>query len=291
MIVSETILHALLAFFVFAFGACVGSFLNVVAYRLPLGLSVVKPSSHCPNCKTRIPAYALIPVLGYFLVRGRCQKCRVSISPVYPITEFVTGILTTVVVFHHLPPARLAALLVPELGGDAGTLVLAGALRYETLVPLFSSLWLLYTAVPLTIIDLRFRILPDLITLPGTLVGFALSAFNPEMGWSASLIGILTGAGTLYIVARSYEILRKREGLGYGDVKYLGLIGSIVGWQGVTWTIALASLSGALVGIGVGVATKKGLSASIPFGPFLAAGALIVNLYGRELQIFLYGSG
>ena len=287
MLVDETTLARVVGLFLFLFGASIGSFLNVVAYRLPLGISVMFPGSHCPGCKTPVPAYGLVPVLGYFLVRGRCVACKSRISFVYPLVEIVVGLGTVFLFFHFLTAEQFLSNLT---GTHWGSAPLLGRLRYQNYLSFFSVLWLFYTAVPLVVIDLRYKLLLDVITLPGTLIAFVLAGFNPHMGWGQSFWGIVVGAGGLYAVAKGYELLRKREGLGMGDVKYLALIGATVGWQGVIWVVALSSLLGAVVGIVYGLVRREGLAVAIPFGPFLAAGALAVALYGRELEALLYGS-
>ena len=287
MLVDESTLTLVVGLFVFLFGACIGSFLNVVAYRLPLEISVMFPGSHCTSCKTPVPAYGLIPVLGYFLVRGRCVACKSRISAVYPLVEILVGLGTVFLFFHFLTAEQL---LYNLTGSSLDSGPALGRLRYQNYLAFFSSLWLFYTAVPLVIIDLRYRLLLDVITLPGTLVAFVLASLNPNMGWAQSLLGIVAGAGGLYVVAKVYELVRKREGMGMGDVKYLALIGATVGWQGVIWVVALASLLGAFVGIVYGLVRREGLSAAIPFGPFLAAAALAVNLFGRQIEILIYGA-
>lgn len=216
------------------------------------------------------------------------MKCREPVSPLYPVVETVAGLGTVFLFFHHTDAASVLALVA---GGDAdGSGVPLGRFRYGFAVPLATSLWLFYTAIPLVIIDLRFRLLPDVITLPGTAVAIALGTLNPALGWQATLLGAAVGAGGLLAVAKGYEWIRGREGMGLGDVKYLALIGAVVGWQGVVLTVALASFAGALVGIAVGFVKREGLQAAIPFGPFLALGALVVNIWGESLQMLLYGS-
>jgi leader peptidase (prepilin peptidase)/N-methyltransferase len=187
--------------------------------------------------------------------------------------------------FHHTDSATALHLLT---GGTVGEAPL-GALRKAEMVPLFTSLWLFFTAIPLVVIDLRHRLLPDVITLPGTAVALALGAVNPDLGLKASLLGAGVGAGGLLLVAKGYELLRRREGMGLGDVKYLGLIGAVVGWQGVFITLGIASFLGALVGVSLGLIRREGLQAAIPFGPFLAIAALVVNLWGDQLQVLFYG--
>lgn len=284
---DEGQLNIVVGLFVFCLGASIGSFLNVVAYRVPLGVSLVTPASSCPACQAPISAWALIPVFGFFLVRGKCRACKENISPVYPIVECVTGVLTVLLFFKFMNGAYLLEMFAMDESDASGRL---GRFRFEQVIPLFSALWLLYTGIPLSVIDLRYRILPDVIVLPGTLVAFVLGGLSPQMGWVASAIGLAVGSLGLFAVAKSYELLRGREGLGFGDVKYLALIGALVGWQGVIWTVALASCFGALIGIAVGVVKREGMQAAIPFGPFLAAAGLAVFLWFNELQAYFYGS-
>lgn len=260
---------------IFCFGACMGSYLNVVAYRLPLGLSTIYPSSHCPNCKTPVAVVALIPIVGFFWEQGQCRACKEKISKIYPLVETLTGLATCAMILclqGH--PTRFFAQIFDlnsyfNRGNDLGTIrvVIAG-------------LWLLYTAIPLSIIDIRFRILPDRITLPGCVVGFGLGSILPGLGPVGSAVGILVGGGGLYAISKFYELVRKREGMGMGDVKYLAMIGAVVGWEGVIHVIALSSLLGALVGITISIYNKSSvLTGEIPFGPFLALSAICVFVY------------
>jgi len=294
MIFEPQALSFLVGALLLAFGATIGSFLNVVAWRLPRGESVVSPASHCTSCGTPVPWWGLVPIFGWMLVRARCVKCHEKVSVVYPIVEALCGIGTVALFFHHASAEELVNAL-SGMGGGAGEASLNGTgatlgrFRFGFLPPLFASLWLLYTAIPLVMIDLKYRLLPDAITLPGALVAFVIALALPDIGWKGALLGIAVGSGGLFTIAKGYELLRRREGLGMGDVKYLALIGALVGWQGVIMTIAIASCLGALVGIALGLIRKEGLQTVIPFGPFLAFGALAVNLFGDEIQLLLYG--
>jgi leader peptidase (prepilin peptidase)/N-methyltransferase len=275
MLLDESTLNISFAVFLFALGACIGSFLNVVAYRLPLGLSVVRPPSHCPECKTPVPVHGLVPILGYFLVRRKCSACGVSVSWHYALVEFLTALGTVYLFFHTTTPMQL----IGALWSESPHATQIGGMRFQPLVQLLTLLFLFYTAIPLTLIDLRWRILPDVITLGGAVVAFALGAANISLGWKGAMLGLLLGSGMLLFVAKTYELLRGREGLGMGDVKYMALIGAIVGWQGVLIVLGLASILGSLIGIGIGLGRKEGLQTSLPFGPFLALAALIVCLW------------
>jgi leader peptidase (prepilin peptidase)/N-methyltransferase len=197
--------------------------------------------------------------------------------------EAFSGILTVLVFFKFLHPELL-------LGGFphffSSNIQLFEKFHFSHYASFFISLWLLYTGIPLTLIDLKYRILPDVITLPGTLIGFFISCLNPEMGWLESLVGILVGSGGLFLISKLYQVFRKREGMGLGDVKYLGFIGAVLGWQGALFTLFIASILGSLFGIAIGIINKKGLSTTIPFGPFLACAALTVSLYSKEILLF-----
>lgn len=250
-------LNFIILFFVFVIGACIGSFLNVVVYRLPQHMSVVLPRSHCPCCQRTIPAASLVPILGFFFTLGKCKYCGNKISFQYPLVELATAI-GTLWLFQH-------SHFIPDF---------------------IASLWLFYTGIVLSLIDLKHRILPDKITLPGIFVGFLISSFHPQMGWAKSLIGIFFALACLLLISKIYEFFRKREGMGMGDVKYLAFIGAVVGWDGALFTLFLASILGSLIGIALAIFSRKSLSLAIPFGPFLAAAALIVSIWKQEFLRF-----
>jgi leader peptidase (prepilin peptidase)/N-methyltransferase len=235
------------------FGLMVGSFLNVCIYRLPLQESIVFPASHCTTCGKAIAWYHNLPVVSWLLLRGKCASCGERISIQYPLVELLTGL----VFFAHYQWIGVDLLLVPRLIFACGLIVLA-------------------------LIDLRHRILPNRITIGGTLLGFLFSLFLPP-GWLASLIGILIGGGVLFVVGEVYLKLRGIEGMGMGDVKMLAMIGAFLGWQAVLVTLVLSSLSGALVGMILLVTHKGNMKYQLPFGTFLAAAALVASLFGDAL--------
>lgn len=286
MTVTPELFNLVGGVFLFLFGASIGSFLNVVAYRVPRRLSVVLPKSRCPKCSAPISPLGLIPVFGYLLLGGRCRSCKEKISWHYPAVEALTGLLTVFTVFQFFTPADLYGQIV-GMSIDGGPVL--GSFRFAGHVGMFSALWLLYTGVALSLIDLEFRILPDVITLPGILVGLALGSANPWIGWQSSLGGAVLGAGSLYALAKGYEWIRKREGMGMGDVKYLGFIGAVVGWQNTIWVIAIGSMAGTVVGLALAFRSKEGLTTALPFGPFLAFGAYVVSLWGNRISEIYYG--
>lgn len=241
-----------IAFFIL--GSVIGSFLNVCIYRIPEGFSVATPASHCPQCQTAIRWYQNIPILSYLYLRGRCASCGVGISLRYPLVEGLTGALFVLV------GVRLA-------GSYA--------------IPVY---WLFVAAlVVITFIDFDHQIIPDVISLPGVVVGFLLSFCVPWLSWQESLFGILLGGGSLYLVAKIYYLLTKVEGMGGGDVKLLAMIGAFLGWKAVLPVIFLGSLSGAMVGVPLMLIKRAGGKLAIPFGPFLALGAVIYLLFGQSL--------
>lgn len=267
---------------IFLFGSSIGSFLNVVAYRVPRRISLVVPRSSCPHCGTPISAASLLPVLGYFIARGRCQHCKEKISILYPSVELFTGLVTVFLFQHYLSYETLIFYL-------ANDRVPIGRYYYANLIPFFTGLWLAYTGIALSLIDFEHRILPDRITLPGIVVGIAIGTATPEMGIGASFVGAFVGAGILWGVAKLYEVLRGREGLGFGDVKYLAMVGAVLGWKGVIYVIATSSILGTLVGLCMGLVQRQGLGIVIPFGPFIAAAAFIVHVYGKYIEILFQG--
>ena len=242
-----------LAAVVTALGCAIGSFLNVCIYRLPRGLSVVSPPSRCPSCGAQIRWYHNVPVLGWLMLRGRCADCRAPISARYPIVEAITG----AVFLLHLVVMGLDPLLPVRLAFAAA------------MIALFA-------------IDLEHQILPDVITLPGIALGFASSVFLPP-GWQSALIGILVGGGLPWALAELYVRVRGVEGLGFGDVKMLAMIGAVLGWPLMLLTLLLASLAGTVVGGALIAAGRGGRHLRLPFGTFLAVAAVVAGLFGQPV--------
>jgi len=240
-------------------GLCIGSFLNVVIYRLPLGQSLVSPRSRCTKCGYELRWYDNVPVLSWALLGGRCRRCRAPISVQYPIVELVTGLLFV-----------LVAWLTP-----VGPLLVSRLILVAILVALFG-------------IDLEHQILPNVITLPGVVIGLLFSLIAPP-GWKDALIGAALGAGVLYGIAAAYYAVRREEGLGMGDVKMLAMIGAFLGWKAVLVTLVLSSFSGAAIGMALIAAQRGGMKLALPFGTFLAVGALAAMLVGDPLITWYAG--
>lgn len=242
------------ALFVLVFGMIVGSFLNVCICRMPNDQSVVSPPSHCPNCSYQIRWYDNIPLLSYLLQGGKCRGCRAHISLQYPLVELLNGIL--------------ALLLFLKFG--------------STLV--FMVFFLFCSAlVVITFIDLEHQIIPDEISLSGIVLGFIFSFFLEGHGWLNSLLGILLGGGSLLLVAYLYQWLTGKEGMGGGDIKLLAMMGAFLGWKAVPFIIFASSLVGSLIGISIMLLQKKNSKLAIPFGPYLAFGAILYIFYGKPL--------
>lgn len=244
--------------FAFVLGAVIGSFLNVCIFRIPEKQSIVSPPSHCPDCGAGIRFYDNIPIVSYLVLMGKCRNCKTSISFRYPLIELITAIASVMLMFHFGP-----------------------TLTYLIYLVLVSSL------IVITFIDLDHRIIPDVISLPAIPLGFAASFLLPNMTWLDSLIGILVGGGMLLLVAIVFEAITGQEGMGGGDIKLLAMLGAFIGWKGVLFTIMVSSLLGTVIGGGLMVLGGKSRKFALPFGPFLALGAVIYIFWG-ELLIYWY---
>ena len=248
-------------------GLVFGSFLNVCIYRIPRGLSVVLPSSRCPDCGRVIRPWENIPLLSFLLQRGRCRGCGRPISWVYPTVEAMTAVCFGLLYW-----------------------------KFGLAWPFFLNAAFFCLIVALIFIDLFDRILPDVLTLGGTVLGFLLSPFqSPEflhgtgsVAWGGpiagsylnSALGILFGGGFLWLVAWAYLKLRKIEGMGFGDVKMMAMIGAFLGWQFSWLTILLGSLLGALLGGFYIWLAGQNRRYELPFGSFLGLAAMVVTLAG-----------
>jgi leader peptidase (prepilin peptidase)/N-methyltransferase len=235
-------------------GLVVGSFLNVVIHRLPRGSSLVRPPSRCPYCGTRVRARDNVPVLSYLLLRGRCRVCTAPISLRYPLIELLTAVLFVACVARFGPSAEaaVAALFCALL------VVLAG-------------------------IDAEHYLIPDRLTLPGIAVGLAIQPLRSDGSFLDALLGALIGAGLLILVINFWYWLRKEEGMGLGDVNMLAMVGAFLGWRGMVVTLFMAAFLGGASGLTLLVLRRLKLKSRLPFGVFLAAGALIALFWGDDL--------
>ncbi|OQY13074.1 MAG: prepilin peptidase [Desulfobacteraceae bacterium 4572_19] len=240
---------------VFAIGLCIGSFLNVCIYRIPAGKSIVFPGSACPNCNQFIRFYDNIPIISFLLLKGKCRFCKNRISFRYPAIELLTGVSSL--------------LLFLKFG--------------------ISIEWVIYfaftaTLITISFIDIDHQIIPDVISLPGILLCVAASFALPNITFIESITGLIAGGGSLYMVALIYYFLRKNEGMGGGDIKLLAMIGALIGWQGVLFTIFISSAAGTIGGVIIMILTRNNNSKlRIPFGPYLSAAAILYIAYGHQI--------
>jgi leader peptidase (prepilin peptidase) / N-methyltransferase len=234
-------------------GLVLGSFYNVCIHRLPREESIVWPGSRCPHCHHPLSVVDNLPLVSFLLLHGTCRYCHGSISYQYPLIEGLNG---------------LAAILIGWKFGLSWAFL--------------QSLLFFGALLVVSAIDLSHRIIPNVITYPGMVVGLVLSGVTGLPGWWSSLIGLLVGGGLLWLLAFGYEWLARKEGMGGGDIKLLAMIGAFLGWPGVLVVIFIASSIGTLVGLPM-VLWKKDRSYQIPFGPFLSLGAVIYLFIGPSL--------
>ncbi len=234
-------------------GLNVGSFLNVCIYRLPRGKSIVSPPSACPRCSKRIAWWDNIPVLSFVMLGGKCRNCGKKISIRYPAVELVTALLFLFVASGF-------------------------SWNWQIIFPLYYGSVLLVV----TLTDFDLKLIPDSLTLPGIPIGLI---YHGWLGgeWLDSILGILAGGGSLLLIGEVYLRLRKREGMGGGDVKLAAMMGAFLGWQGAFLVLFLSSFFGGVFGVGLMLFRKSSGSAEIPFGVFLAPVGFFALLYGDIL--------
>ena len=232
---------------VFIFGLLIGSFSNVCIYRIPKKESVSFPGSHCTACNTPIRAFDNIPVFSYLILGGKCRACGQKFSIVYPLIEIVVALLIVAVYVRF-------------------------GISWEFLIYAVVST----TLVIITVIDYEHKIIPDIITLPGIVLG--LGAGSYLVGPINSVLGFLLGGGLFYLLA-----VLSRGGMGGGDIKFIAAVGALLGWQKVLLVIVLGATLGSIIGLALMIAKKKDRKSQIPFGPFLAIGTLIAIFFGEDL--------
>ncbi len=229
--------------------------MNVCIYRLPLEKSIADPPrSACPSCDNTIKYYDNIPVLSYLWLKGRCRHCSEPISWRYPLVETLAGLAAASAFF-------------------AFGLTLEGLIYFVFIAVL----------LVITFIDIDHKIIPNVISIPGIPIGLIASLALPGVTFKESALGLLAGGGSLFIVAWVYHLLTRKEGMGGGDIKLLAMIGTIVGWKGVLFTIFVSSAVGTVVGLTVMLAKGKNMKFAVPFGPFLAIGAVTYIFFGQSL--------
>lgn len=247
------------ALLIFLFGLAIGSFLNVLIYRIPRNISIITPSSFCPFCKKKIKPYDNIPLFSYVFLKGKCRNCKSTIPFHYPFVELATS--------------AFFLLLYRKTGLT---------LEFLTLSILFSLL------IVISFIDMEFSLIPDSLSIGGIFLGLILSLFRDSISLKGALSGALFGGGILFLIAFLYESLAKREGMGGGDIKLLAMIGSFTGIKGALFSLISGSFFGTIFGIGMILKKRKDLKYAIPFGPFLSLGATLYILWGKIFaRVFL----
>jgi leader peptidase (prepilin peptidase)/N-methyltransferase len=267
------------------FGLVVGSFLNVVIYRLPLmmesrwrrdccellevekeaqnepPMSLAKPNSHCPHCKAAVEPWQNIPVISYLILAGKCANCGIGISIRYPIVEFVTALMTV-----------------------------ALASQYDASLALLGAMLFTWSLVALTMIDVDHQLLPDDITLPLLWLGILFSLLGATISLQDAIVGAMLGYLSLWSVYWLFKLATGKEGMGYGDFKLLAALGAWLGWQSIPLVILLSSLVGAICGIALMIATRRGKDIPIPFGPYLAMAGWISLMWGDSIMAQYLGA-
>ncbi|MEJ1489445.1 MAG: A24 family peptidase [Candidatus Sedimenticola sp. (ex Thyasira tokunagai)] len=264
--------------FITLIGLMIGSFLNVVAYRLPMMMerewksqcheilelspaeetprfTLSQPRSTCPKCDHPISAWENVPLISYLVLRGRCSACKAAISPRYPIVELTTGLLSLIVAWHF-----------------------GFSWQCATALPLTWAL------IALTLIDFDHQLLPDSIVIPGLWGGLIISLFAIFSDTTSAIIGAVVGYLSLWTIFQLFKLLTGKEGMGYGDFKLFALFGAWLGWQYLIQILLLSSIVGALIGISLILFRGRDGTIPIPFGPYLAAAGWISLMWGEQIN-------
>ena len=260
----------------FCLGACVGSFYNVIVYRMPRGISLINPPSHCPLCKKRIPIRYNLPIVGWLWLRGKSACCKQPISVIYPIGESLCGLLGALALYAAAGFGTDFArpVLSPEVWADAAAMF-----------------WLLLGAYPVCAVDCKYKLIPDSISVGGIVAGLLISLVPGGVTPLQSLIGAVVAGGGLYLLGWIATKVLKKDAMGFGDVKLLAGYGALMGLTGAVETLLVAALLGIVIMVPYGMLAAKRAAKNknseeagqIPFGPFLAIAAPIIYLWGSTL--------
>jgi len=245
---------------IFILGLAVGSFSNVCIYRIPRNESIIFPASHCTKCRSPIKPVDNIPLLSYILLKGKCRNCKSKISIQYPIVEFLTGFIYLIIYLIY-------------------------CLSIQTLIYIILSSALII----ITFIDLKEQIIPDIISLPGIVIGLILSFFVPYISWIDSALGIIVGGGIILIIGLTGSLIFKKEAMGGGDIKLAAMIGAFLGWRAIIISLFLGFFLGALAGIFLILSKIKKREDTVPFGPFIVLGSFITLLWGEKIISWYIG--
>ena len=267
---DESSLYTAIQIWAFAVALCVGSFINVCIARMPDDRSVASPPSHCPSCGHAIRWYENIPVLSWLALRARCSACGTRISPLYPMIELLVGVLGLLLFRNFIPSIQ-----------DFSVATMTAWAIYLVFIAML---------VGLSYIDLRHYIIPDPFSIYAVPFGVAASALLTYLGWERavtwqqSVVGALLGAGALLLIIGAWWLIRRQEGMGYGDVKLLAMLGSFLGaLPALFFIVLMSSLLGSAIGIATIVIRRSSLRTQLPFGPFLAAAAIVYLFFGDTL--------
>ncbi len=261
-------MQTLITLYIAAFGLVIGSFLNVCIYRIPTGQSIISPPSHCTGCDTRLKALDLVPVFSWILLRGKCRYCGARVSARYPIVEGLTSLVFVLLYFRF-------------------------SISVEFLVAIVLSILLICEAF----VDYDLKIIPNEFVVAGMLSGAALFVYNlfyqvdmyGDRAWYNPIIGIVSGAGTLLLVAVVGSVVYKTDAMGMGDVKLLAVVGLFLGWRLTLVALLLSVLLAAIVSLVLILVKKVNIKSEVPFGPFIAIGTFIAMLYGWNIIEFYLG--
>lgn len=243
---------------IFVLGLIVGSFSNVCIYRIPRNESIIYPASHCPKCRSSISPKDNIPLLSYILLKGRCRNCKSKISIQYPVVEFLTGLIYLII-------------------------YLIFGLSIQSLIYIILSSALIIIAF----IDLNEQVIPEVISLPGIVIGLILGFFVPYISFINSALGIVIGGGIILVIRLAGSLIFKKESMGIGDIELAAMIGAFLGWRYIMISLFLGFFLGALAGILLILSKIKSREDVIPFGPFIVLGSFITLLWGEKI-IFWY---
>jgi len=245
---------------IFILGLIVGSFSNVCIYRIPKSESIIFPASHCPKCRSKIKPVDNIPLLSFILLKGKCRNCKSKISLQYPIVELITGLIYLIIYLTY-------------------------GLSVQTLIYIILSSALIIIAF----IDLNEQIVPDIISLPGIVIGFIISFFVSYISFINSALGVVVGGGIILIIGLAGSVIFKKEAMGGGDVKLAAMIGAFLGWRYIIISLFLGFFLGALAGIVLILSKIKSREDVVPFGPFIVLGSFITLLWGDKILSWYIG--
>lgn len=245
---------------IFILGLIVGSFINVCIYRIPRNESIIYPASHCTKCRNNISPKDNIPLLSYILLKGRCRNCKSKIAIQYPVVEFLTGLIYLIIYLTY-------------------------GLSFQASIYLILSSALIIIAF----IDLNEQIVPDVISLPGIVIGFIISFLVPYISFINSALGVFVGGGIILIIGLAGSVIFKKEAMGGGDVKLAAMIGAFLGWRYIIISLFLGFFLGALAGIILILSKIKSRDDVVPFGPFIVLGSFITLLWGEQIISWYIG--